>query len=309
MVATAIALLRLLRTPFLAGGIMLHALGVAVALYAGGALNVPALILTQIVITFTQLMTHVSNEYFDLDTDRHNPATTMWAGGSRVLPEGALPPRVALWLSMLFGAVAAIAGVALALLLGDGRQLSVIVGTALLLAWGYSAPPLRLHSRGLGEITVALVVTTLTPLLGFYAQAGRLTWLPIVAVLPLCCLQFAMMFTVEFPDRESDAATGKRTLVVRLGDAAGTVHNFALLLAYVLPLLLILAGLPRLVAGAIYSTLPIAMWQMWRVYRGAWRRRSAWNTLAFTGIIILMGTAALETAAFIEQTFDLTSYL
>lgn len=299
----------LLRTPFLAGGVVLHALGVAIALYTGARLNLPALLLTQVVITSTQLMTHVSNEYFDLDTDRQNPTPTLWAGGSRVLPNGQVPPKIALWLAALFATIAVTAGMILALLLGEGHTLGIIIGTALFLAWSYSAPPLRLHSRGLGEITVAIVVTGLTPLLGFYVQAGQLALLPILAVVPLCCMQFAMMFTVEFPDAESDAATGKHTLVVRLGSAAGTVHNLVLLCAYLLPPLLVRAGLPPQIAGAIYITLPIAAWQIWRISRGAWRRPAAWNALAFAGITMLMGTAALETAAFIERTVDFVPYL
>ena len=46
------------------------------------------------------------------------------------------------------------------------------------LSWAYSAPPMRLLARGLGELTTALVVTLLTPLLGFYLQSKALRVLP-----------------------------------------------------------------------------------------------------------------------------------
>ena len=46
----------------------------------------------QLVVTATQLMTHYANDYFDLEADRANRTPTRWSGGSRVLPDGVLPP-------------------------------------------------------------------------------------------------------------------------------------------------------------------------------------------------------------------------
>ena len=40
-----------------------------------------------------------------------------------------------------------------------------------------------------------------------------------LSIVPLALLQFAMLVAIEFPDAVGDAATGKRTLVVRLGAA------------------------------------------------------------------------------------------
>ena len=89
------------------------------------------------------------------------------------------------------------------------------------LAWGYSAPPLRLAARGLGELATALVVTLCVPLLGYYLQAGELDPRIFAACLLPCVLQFAMLLAIELPDAAGDAVAGKRTLVVRLGAAAG----------------------------------------------------------------------------------------
>jgi 1,4-dihydroxy-2-naphthoate octaprenyltransferase len=77
----------------------------------------------------------------------------------------------------------------------------------LVLAWEYSAPPLRLHSTGLGELDTALVVTALVPFAGYYLQAPGLQALPLLlcAIAPLCALQFAMLLAIEFPDAAGDA--------------------------------------------------------------------------------------------------------
>src|SRR4051812_43557523 len=67
---------------------------------------------------------------------------------------------------------------------------------------------------------------------------------PLLGVLPLCCLQFAMLLAIDFPDAAGDAFVGKRTLVVRLGgDRAARLLVLMLLAAYAgLPLLLLLGA-------------------------------------------------------------------
>ena len=83
---------RLGRPMFLAGGFLLYALGAAMAFAAGAPLRPAALLWGQVAVSAIQLMTHYSNEYFDLAADRANQTPTRWAGGSRVLIEGRLPP-------------------------------------------------------------------------------------------------------------------------------------------------------------------------------------------------------------------------
>jgi len=78
--------LRMGRPHFLIGGLLLHWLGVALALASGAPLRLPALLWGQAAVTAIQLMTHYSNDYFDLAADRANPTPTHWSGGSRVLP-------------------------------------------------------------------------------------------------------------------------------------------------------------------------------------------------------------------------------
>jgi hypothetical protein len=54
-----------------------------------------------------------------------------------------------------------------------------------------------------------------------------------------------------------------------------------------------------LAAAAVLLPLPLALWQAWRMARGDWQNRATWNSLAFWSIGLLMGTALLETAAFL----------
>ena len=296
-----IQLVRLGRPLFLVGGFLFHGLGVAIALYEGAPLSLPALLWGQVAITAIQTMTHYSNDYFDQAADRANLTPTFWAGGSGVLPQGELPPRLALLVALIFGGLALLATLLLALAVGTGPLTAPLLLLALFLAWEYSAPPLRLHSRGVGELTVAFLVPVLTPLVGYYLQAGRLGRLPFLATAPLALFQFAMLLAIEFPDAAGDAAVGKRTLVVRLGPAiAGRLLLGAHALAFLSLPLLVWAGLPALIALliALFSA-PISLWFLWRSAQGVVTEANWWSWLAFLSVALLMGTAAVELVGFV----------
>ena len=299
-VALAFALLRLGRPHFLAGGVILYNLGAAVALSLGVQLRLPALIWGQLTITAVQWMTHYSNDYFDLSSDLANVTPTHYSGGSRILVQGRLPPQVALLAAGLLGASALGAGLVLALVVGTGPLTLPVVLLALMLAWCYSALPLRLVSRGLGELVVCFLVPVLTPLFGYYQQTGRLGLPPLLAAGPLVCLQLAMLLGVEYPDARGDAAVGKRTLVVRLGpERAARLHVAALIAAYAVLVPAVALGLPFLVAVSVLIGAPLAAWQARCLWNRAWCRPESWEGTAARGVLLLAGTAAAELIAFL----------
>jgi len=160
------------------------------------------------------------------------------------------------------------------------------------LAWAYSAPPLRLAARGLGELTTAAVVTLSVPLLGYYLQAGDVHPRIFAACLLPCLLQFAMLLAIELPDAAGDAVAGKRTLVVRLGAVTGARLYAALTIAAfgMLPLLA-QGALPWRVALAPLVLAPVAIWQAARVVRGGYADPARWDSVAFWSVALLAGSA------------------
>jgi 1,4-dihydroxy-2-naphthoate octaprenyltransferase len=292
------AFARLGRPLFLVGGVVFHAVGAAGALAAGARIDLAALLWAQAAVTATQLVTHFSNEYFDLAADRATRIATPWSGGSRVLSGGQLPPRVALRAAWACAALALASGLMLAWSTRAGRAALPLVLVALALAWSYSSPPLRLHTRTLGEAFGALLLAGLTPLLGYYVQAG---WPPaawVALVVPLAGLQFAMLVTVSLPDIEGDAAVGKKTLAVRLGRVrAARLAAIVSVGSLVLPLVpsAVDAAPPALPALAIAAWLPVGIWQgtrLWRLAGG-----SPWSSLGFWAIGLVTGPAASFAAA------------
>jgi len=291
-----LAFLRLGRPLFLAGGFVLYGLGAIVAAWLGGVIDWERYVLGQAAVTAFQWMTHYANDYFDYEADVANKTPTAWSGGSRVLAEGGLPRRVALYAALVLATI----GVMATILVGreEPRAIAVVVPMAVL-AWAYSGPPLRLCARGLGELATAIVVTGLVPLLGFVMQAPALEGAGYLglALAPLVLLQLAMLIAIELPDAEGDEAAGKRTLVVRYG-APWAVQSYALLttLAYLAVPVGALLGLPTRVVIAATLPAPIAAWRLSRAAADA--KDGTYAPLAGSGVMLLMGTAVCELAAF-----------
>lgn len=218
-----------------------------------------------------------------------------FSGGSGVLESGALSPNVAL----TAGSCCALAGVAaLGILAHSGHERAAFIGVLILiLAWGYSSPPLRLLARGLGECTTALVVGILVPLCAFAAQAHHLSVVVFLSTLPAACAMFIMMICVQIPDVEADAATGKRNLVVRFGLGATpamiAAATGALLASTALAFL---AGAPWTLCAAAVVPMPFCL-TLLAALRPGHTRPQSW--IAGTGVLIFVLTLSAGVAAYL----------
>jgi len=119
-----------------------------------------------------------------------------------------------------------------------------------------------------------------------------------LAVIPLCAFQFVMLLAIEFPDAIGDAATGKRTLVVRLGGAwSARLYVLVVSAAYLALPVWVSYGLPPRIAIAASTTAPLAAWQVTRVAGGAWREPERWESVAFWSVALLIATALVQLLA------------
>jgi 1,4-dihydroxy-2-naphthoate octaprenyltransferase len=197
-------------------------------------------------------------------------------------------------------AVAVFAALWLALILETGPLTMPLILLAGVLGWSYSSPPLKLNMHGLGEITGAALVTGLTPIVGYYMQAGVLNLLPFLAVFPLACFQFAMLMVVNFPDAAGDIVSDKHTLLYFAGSrTAVRIYLSVLTLAYLSLPLLVWLGLPIQVALALLLISPMAIWQGRRMWRGAWADPVKWDSLGFWSIGLVMSSSGVEFLAFL----------
>lgn len=186
---------------------------------AAAPLHVTSLLLALLAVAVAEFITVLTNEWHDLSTDSRNQHHGPFTGGSRVLVEGRMGIPMLLKgrniaLVVLLAATGALyfTGPALA------GPPALLIGLALGLGIGYSAPPLRLASRGLGELTVGVTHSFLALLIGYTSQAGSMSNLiPWALALPMFAGVLPAILLAGLPDLEADAAVGKDTLAVRLG--------------------------------------------------------------------------------------------
>ncbi len=208
--------LRTTRLPFLSATAVPVLLGIAIAA-SDGAFTWWTALLTLIGAFFAHLGINVSNDIFDTlsGADDANVNPTQFSGGSRVAVYGLLTIRQLVLLSAALFAAAGVIGLALVWITGSLTLLWIGVA-GMLVGLAYTAPPLKLVYRGLGEIAVFLGFGPIMLLGAYVVQTGRLAWEPLVASVPVGILVALILFVNEIPDRAGDAAAGKRTLPVRL---------------------------------------------------------------------------------------------
>jgi 1,4-dihydroxy-2-naphthoate octaprenyltransferase len=258
--------LRTTRLPFLSATIVPVVLGIAIAARQG-AFDLLTAVLTVIGASFVQLGLNVANDVFDTaqGADDANVTPTQFSGGSRVIQYGLVSFRQMAGLATAFYIAAGVIGLTL-LALRPSAALLVIGVLGFIVSIGYTAPPLKLVYRGLGEIAVAIGFGPLM-LLGAYVvqTGGTLGWEPLIASLPIALLVALILYVNEIPDRRGDARAGKRTLPVRWSKAAVIAgYRIAVVAAYVILVAGVAARILPIPALLALLTVPLAL----RVSRG-----------------------------------------
>jgi len=252
--------LRTTRLPFLTATIVPVILGILIAAHHG-AFDPLTVLLTVIGAAFVQLAINVSNDVFDTaqGADDANVTPTQFSGGSRVIQYGLVSFRQMATLAFAFYAAAAVIGLVL-LAIRPSIELLLIGVVGFIVGLGYTAPPLKLVYRGLGEIAVALGFGPLM-LLGAYVvqTGGALSWDAFIASLPVALLVALILYVNEIPDRRGDAHAGKRTLPVRWSSQAVVLgYRVTVIAAYALVIVGVVAGWLPLPALAVLLTVPLA---------------------------------------------------
>lgn len=140
-------------------------------------------------------------------------------GGSKLIQEGRLSERWYFRSAVVFGLVSLGCAAGLGALWGRWEpgvlSLFILAG-----AWFYSLPPLKFVYRGWGEPVIFLLFGLAPVAAGCFARGGDLVSARAMAHgVPFGFLTSVILFVNEVPDWATDAASGKRTWVVRLGPA------------------------------------------------------------------------------------------
>jgi 1,4-dihydroxy-2-naphthoate polyprenyltransferase len=210
-----------------------------------------------------QVGVNYANDYSDgvrgTDTDRVGPM--------RLVGSGAATPSQVKLAALASFALAALLGLVLVSLTGQWWLLGV-GAVAVVAAWGYTGGSSPYGYRGLGELSVFVFFGLVATVGTTYVQLLEVTTASVLGGVAVGSLATAILVVNNLRDIPTDAASGKRTLAVRLGDR-WTRRLFLMLvaLAYATTAAIAVDGYPRALLG--WLSLPWAMQAVTPVERGA----------------------------------------
>ena len=196
--------------------------GTGVAAALDGFRLGPAL-LALLVALALQVAVNYANDYSDgtrgTDADRVGPM--------RLVGSGAATPRQVLVAAVVAFAVAAVAGLALAAV--SSWWLVAVGAVSIVAAWTYTGGPIPYGYRALGEVFVFVFFGLVAVVGTTFGQTRSLDGLAFAAAVPIGLCSTALLVVNNLRDVHGDAAVGKRTLAVLLGESRTRVAYTGLL--------------------------------------------------------------------------------
>jgi 1,4-dihydroxy-2-naphthoate octaprenyltransferase len=233
-------------------GPVLIGLGVAISLGAWQWL--PALGAISVALLL-QVAANLANDLFDFRSgaDNENRLGPPRAAAMGLLSERELMAGMAI--------VVGLAGlVGLYLVSVGGWPILVLGVAAIVSAFAYTGGPWPYGYHGLGEVFVFIFFGLVAVAGTTYLQTGQLEPLAVAAAVPVGALITAILVVNNLRDIDTDREAGKMTLAVKLG-TRGTIaeYDVLLLLAYVVPLVLVVVGAASVAVLLVLLSLPLVV--------------------------------------------------
>jgi len=289
----------IMRLPFLSATIMPILVGAAVAKFMGYAVDWSWLGLTLLGGSLLHIGTNTSNDYFDhlsgTDNLNYNYSNKGLNGGSRGIQMGLISPEGVRNLTIIVFGLSVLVGIPLIQKAGMSVLWLGLIG--FLSGLFYTAPPFRFSSRkGLGELLIGLNFGPLMVAGSTLVQTGQLLPEAFLAGIPLGFLIAAVVYINEFPDHDSDKATGKNTLIVTLGPEKARVGYVALVSgAFLSIVLLVLNGtFPSLILITLMASYFgfTSIQTLYKYYNDRLLEPANWGTIimhSLTGLLLFAG--------------------
>jgi 1,4-dihydroxy-2-naphthoate octaprenyltransferase len=206
------------RPKFLTASVLPVLVGTAWGATGAGEFDLLVAVLALLATALVHAASNVFNDVGDeiSGSDRDNVERIYpYTGGSRFIQNRIMTTQqMRRWAWTLFGA-AAVPGLWLASLEGPWVIALGIAGIAIAVL--YSAPAVQLSGKGVGEFFLMIAFGLLPAGGAAWLQSGVFDLATVLMAVPLGIWVMLILWINEVPDRRADEATGKRTLVVRLG--------------------------------------------------------------------------------------------
>jgi 1,4-dihydroxy-2-naphthoate octaprenyltransferase len=218
---------------------------------ADGPFSFGRFLLALIGSLFLQIGTNMINDYYD---HLSGVDTLESMSGSQVIQRGMLMPSEMYWGGIVTFGIGSVCGLLLVALCGWPILALGIV--SVLAGYFYTANPLPLAYKALGEATVFIFMGPVIVVGAYYVQREAFALTPFLISLPVGCLVASILHANNIRDLNFDVEHGKHTLATMIGrqaanwELAGLVYG-----AYVITVALILLGYAPWTVALTFLTL------------------------------------------------------
>ncbi|MGB9278602.1 MAG: prenyltransferase [Pseudonocardiaceae bacterium] len=221
------------------------------------------LVLAVVGITLAHIANNLMNDLYDTSTGSDTASYPRALYAPHPILSGLVTRRV-LVVSVLVVNAADLA-ILVVLALARGWPVVVFALAGFVLSVAYTAPPLRLKKRGLGEPDVLLVWGPLMVGGTYYAAVGSVSWQVLLASLPYALLCTSVLMGKHTDKIPYDEPLGIRTLPVMLGERRARASTLGLMVSfYLLIVICVIVGAlpwPALLAlGGLYRLTTVWSW-------------------------------------------------
>jgi 1,4-dihydroxy-2-naphthoate octaprenyltransferase len=242
---------------------LVYILGVLFALVIGSSFDMYKIALGYIIVFTSVLATGYTNNYYDADIDKNATQTAFSGGSSNLASHPEYRPTIRAIIIFLYS-LSILLGLTFTILFSYPWTFFAFIIIANFIGWSYTAPPLKLVYRGLGELVTTLGASYMLAGAGYFVVKGTIDGPFVIFSTPLLLFGFAVSLYLEIPDRNPDRQGQKLTFIVlkdeRFGFLLGGICLGLATLCYVLfSLFPIFAGSPNFIAIAIFSLIPFGI--------------------------------------------------
>lgn len=247
--------MRAIRIRFMLASLIAVASGISIAFWKHGVFNFTYAALTFAGVICLHASVDLLNDYWDYKRGTDIIAKrTKFSGGTGVLPDNLLKPRMVYAAAVIFLILGVLTGTYFVII--RGIAIAIILGFAIVSIWFYST---SIVSSGLGELFVA-IKGTLIVLGSFYVQTEVIDPSAIYVGAIIGILSASVLFANSFPDYDADRYTGRRTLLNMIGKQKGSrLFPILVMIPYILILAGIFLGYTKFLSLACMASIPYAI--------------------------------------------------
>ncbi len=219
------------------------------------SVSIPMFLLVLFGLLIAHSAVNVLSDYFDYI---RGADTWKVLGSSRVLVDGLMKPKHHLLFGLSLLLISLVIGFYFVFVV-DYKVLYFII-PGLILGIFYTAPPVGLKYRALGDLAVFLAFGPIMTLGVYYIQTKEISLIPVILSIPIGLLTTAILHGNNFRDIKEDVEAGYKTLAGIIGVRASSYYYaFLVSLAYLLMVYFVFEKFLPAFSILSFLTLPVAV--------------------------------------------------